>query len=261
MAVLEVRRLRIGLNRPEPTVLVSDVSLAIEEGECLGLTGQSGSGKSLTGCALSGLLPPPLAVLGGEARLMGRSLDLGGAKAMRGRRGREVFLMFQSPAGALDPSARIGPQVAEALRSARGLDRRQAKEAARELLPRVGLEPERERAYPFELSGGQRQRVLLAIAFGLRPRLLIADEPTTGLDQANQEQILTLLRELQDSQGTALCLISHDLRVLAAMAQDLAVLHRGRLVENGPLERVLASPQHWHTQELARAMQYLETEP
>ncbi len=259
MSVLEVRDLRVGLSRPEPTVLVSDVSLAIAAGGCLGLTGQSGSGKSLTGCALSGLLPPPLAVLGGEARLLGRPLDLGDPRALRGRRGREVFLMFQSPGGALDPSARIGPQVAEALRAARGLGRQQAKEAVRELLQRVDLEPERERAYPFELSGGQRQRVLLAIAFGLRPRLLIADEPTTGLDQANQEQILGLMRELRDSQGTALCLISHDLRVLAAMAQDLAVLHRGRLVESGPLERVLAAPQHWHTQELVQAMQYLET--
>ncbi|MCB2225902.1 MAG: ABC transporter ATP-binding protein [Desulfarculaceae bacterium] len=261
MSVLEVRGLHIGLRRPEPTVLVSDISLAIAAGGCLGLTGQSGSGKSLTGCALSGLLPPPLAVLAGEVRLMGQPLDLGDAKALRGRRGREVFLMFQSPAGSLDPSARIGPQIAEALRQVRGLDRRQAKQAVRELLARVGLEPERARAYPFELSGGQRQRVLLAIAFGLRPRLLIADEPTTGLDQAKQEQILALLRELRVSQGTALCLISHDLRVLAAMAQDLAVLHRGRLVESGPLDRVLAAPQHWHTQELVRAKEYLEARP
>lgn len=258
MRLLEVEGLAVGRpGGPEPP-LVSGVSLAVEPGGVLGITGQSGSGKTLTACALCGLLPPPLRVLAGRARFRGQALDLGDARVMRRRRGRDIFLVFQSPAGALDPSARVGEQVAETLWEAGGLDRPRARRTARELMAGVGLEPGCYGSYPFQLSGGQRQRALMAMALGLRPRLLIADEPTTGLDDANREHMVSLLAALAREHGVALCLISHDLRVLAALAQDLVVLERGRVVEQGPADQVLAAPAHPHTRELVAAKTYLE---
>jgi len=259
--VLEVSGLAIGLPGGQAHPLVRDLELALDAGGAVGITGESGAGKTLTACALSGLLPDPIRVLGGRVEILGEPVDVDDPRAFRRRRGREVFMVFQSPAGALDPTARIGGQVAEALWAVRGWTRADAHRESIRLLESVGLDGRLSRRYPHQLSGGQRQRVLIAIAFALKPRILVADEPTSGLDEAARRQVLALVRELRDTEGTAVVLITHDLRVLAGNVDQLVVVHDGRQVEAGPTGALLRHPAHPHTAELVRAFRRLEGAP
>ena len=261
MVVLKVEDLSLGLPGPGGRTLVSGVSFVLEPGSTLGLAGQSGSGKTLTACALCGLLPPPLRVLAGQAWFQDRPLDLTHPRRLGCRRGTDLFLLMQSPSGSLDPSAKVGSQISEVLWAMRGWERGRARSQVAELLAQVGLEPDLAGSYPWQLSGGQRQRVLLAMAFALRPRVLLADEPTAGLDEANRDQVLALLKALGTQGGSAAIIISHDLRVLSGLAREMVILHEGRQVEAGPTSQVLRQPAHAHTQELVEAMHYLERSP
>ena len=245
--------------RQGPTALVRGVSLSLEPGQVLGLIGLSGAGKSLTACALAGLLPPPLRAARGSLRLGGQALDLGRPQTWQGVRGRQVLLLFQGAGSALDPLMRVGPQIGEALAAGRTLSAAEARRQAGQALERFGLGPRAVRCYPHQLSGGMRRRVLLALAWALRPRVLIADEPTTGLDAASREEMSRMFHELTQDLGAGLLLISHDLRGMVRWAERLAVMEQGRLVEQGRAEELLTRPNHALTRALVESLAYLET--
>lgn len=256
--LLEVRDLSIGLPEPNAQVLVEKIRFSLHAGETLGIVGASGSGKTLTACALSALLPGDIRVLTGSIRYQGRNLNLSHPKKPGFRRGHDILMLFQSPSGALNPSSPVGVQIAEIIPRT-GHERRGAVfERAVGLMEMVGLEDTCFYQYPFQLSGGQRQRVLLAMAFGLEPRILIADEPTAGLDEKNRDMILNLLIKLQSETDSAAIIISHDLRVISRIAGHVMVLYQGKQVESGNVSEVLKHPMHPHTCELVEAMHYLE---
>jgi peptide/nickel transport system ATP-binding protein len=233
--------------------VLDGVSFGVAAGEVLGLVGESGSGKSLTALALASLLPSGARVAG-RVELDGRRLDTLTERELCGVRGREIGLVFQEPATALNPLHTIGAQVAETVLLHTRATRAEARARAIETLMRVGLPPERVSPdrYPHELSGGQRQRVAIAMAVALAPKLLIADEPTTALDVTTQAQILDLLHELVRDTGMSLVFVSHDLAVVATLADRVAVVRGGSLVEQGTVERVLRAPEHEYTRELVR---------
>ncbi|AEQ51512.1 ABC transporter ATP-binding protein [Pelagibacterium halotolerans] len=251
MSLLRIEKL--GLTIGDARIL-DDVSLEIGAGKVLGLVGESGSGKSLTALSIMRLLPGG-AKLTGKIGFDGRDLVAAGEGEMNGLRGQAMGMIFQEPMTALNPLMTIGDQVAETVRVHRGLERAEARMLAAETLERVGLpgatiSPSR---YPHELSGGQRQRVGIAMAIALRPRLLIADEPTTALDVTTQAQILDLLAGLVREEGMALMLITHDLAVVSQMADTIAVLRDGKVEESGPARRLIDAPQHPYTQRLLAA--------
>jgi ABC-type dipeptide/oligopeptide/nickel transport system ATPase component len=248
---LAVRDLRVAFAGGRREVL-HGVSLAARRGGRLGVVGESGSGKSLTILSVLRLLPDGARVTGGEIRFGGRDLLSLDEAAMARIRGKEIGVVFQNAAAALNPVVRIGTQVADVLRVHTGAGAREAWRRAVSLLGQTGLpDPEQQaRAYPHELSGGMAQRALIALALAPSPRLLLADEPTTGLDVTIQAQVLDLLAGRVREAGTTLVLITHDLNVVRATCDEVAVMHRGRVVERGPLERVLASPVHPYTQGL-----------
>lgn len=228
------------------------VSLAVSPGEILGLIGESGSGKSMTALAISRLLPRG-SVAGGRVLLGGRDLFGVSEREMCGVRGRDIGMIFQEPMTALNPLMTIGDQVAETARVHGGAWRAEAAALAREALDRVGLAEIPANRYPHELSGGQRQRVGIAMAVALRPRLLIADEPTTALDVTTQARVLDLIRRLVREDGIACLMITHDLAVVAEMADRLAIMTEGRIVETGPTASVLGAPIHSYTRALLAA--------
>ena len=233
---------------------LSGVSLTVGEGESFGVVGESGSGKSLTALAVMGLVPdPPGRIARGSIRFRGETLD---AEAKARLRGREIAMIFQEPMSALNPVFTVGEQVAEGLRVHERLSRRAARARAAELLGRVGIpDPFRRLGqYPHELSGGMRQRVMIAAALACRPRLLIADEPTTALDVTIQAQILALLASLQRETGMAILLITHDLGVIAQVVGRVAVMYAGRVVETGPVVPVFARPAHPYTRALLNSI-------
>ena len=234
--------------------VVKNVSLHIDAGEILGLVGASGSGKSMTARAILQLLPAG-ARMSGSVRLRGERLSSMSAAQIGAVRGRDVGMIFQEPATALNPLMRIGDQVAETVRLHRRVSVRAARDAARVALDQVGLSGEAgalERL-PFELSGGQRQRVAIAMAIIMGPSLLIADEPTTALDVITQVQVLSLLRELTTLRGMGLLLVTHDLAVIAQLADRVAVMQQGEIVEEGSTVRILRHGQHPYTQALVAA--------
>jgi peptide/nickel transport system ATP-binding protein len=236
MSLLAVRDLSVTIHE---TPILGEVAFDLQEGGIFGLVGESGSGKSITALALMGLLPEG-AEAEGTADFLGRNLLTLPEDALTRLRGAEIGMIFQEPMTALNPMKTIGDQVAETLLIHRAAGRAEARAAAREKLARVGLPEDRFplSRYPHELSGGQRQRVALAMAIALRPRLLIADEPTTALDVTTQAQILDLLKGLARDEGMALMLITHDLAVMAAMADRVAVMQKGRIVEQGETGQV-----------------------
>ena len=255
--VLDLRRLTVGF----PTLsgvarVVSDVSLEIGEREIVGLVGESGSGKSITCRAVLGLVPEPGAVLGGEAILAGRDLLQLRERDLRRIRGREVAMVFQDPTSSLNPVFTVGHQMTEALTLQRGVSQREARERAVALLDQVGIPSaaKRLRAYPHELSGGMRQRVMIALAISGRPRLLLADEPTTALDVTIQDQILVLLRQIRDETGMSIVLVSHDMGLIAQTCDRVAVMYAGRIVEVGPVADLFYQPEHPYTQALLGAI-------
>ncbi|MEU4804163.1 ABC transporter ATP-binding protein [Actinosynnema sp. NPDC023587] len=234
---------------------VREVDLTIAPGEILALVGESGSGKSVTARAVLGLLPANAEVRG-SVRLAGRELVGAGEAALREVRGRSVAMVFQEPATALNPVRTVGWQLAAVLRAHRALSRSAAHRAAVELLGLVGIpDPAtRVRHYPHQLSGGQKQRVVIALALANEPDLIIADEPTTALDVTVQAEILDLLRDLRDRLGTAILLITHNMGVVADLADRVAVLRHGELVEQAPVDELFAGPTRAYTRELLAAV-------
>ncbi|HKG04052.1 MAG TPA: ABC transporter ATP-binding protein [Conexibacter sp.] len=248
--LVRVNGLTIGFPAANGTALaVRDVAFEALRGETLGIVGESGCGKSLSLRALLGIVPQPGEVLGGEIAWDGEVDLLRDERRLRSMRGREISMIFQDPLESLNPVFSIGDQLTEVLRLRAGLARSTARLRAVELLERVGIPSAatRLRSYPHELSGGMRQRVMIAIAIACGPELLIADEPTTALDVTIQDQILGLLVELQQETGLTVLLVSHDLGVIAQMADRIAVMYAGRVVETGTVDEVLLTPRHPYT--------------
>ena len=251
MSLLRVENLSLSIG---PAPILHKVSFAAKAGRITGLIGESGSGKSMTAYAITRLLPKE-ATASGRILLDGANLLDKSERAMCALRGDDIGLVFQEPMTALNPVKTIGAQVAETVRLHRGASRTEAAAIARDTLNRVGLAAAQFplSRYPHELSGGQRQRVVIAMAIALRPRLLIADEPTTALDVTTQAGILRLLKKLVAEDGMGLVLISHDLGVVADMADDLVIMRKGEVVESGPTARVFATQAHPYTRALIRA--------
>src|SRR5260221_1478564 len=249
-ALLEVRGLRTSFARDAGRFnAVDGVSFAIQPGRTLGIVGESGCGKSVTALSIMGLIAPPGRIDGGEILFEGADLRTFSPAQMRAVRGNRISMIFQEPMTSLNPSFTIGDQIVEGIRRHRPVDAATAKRQAIEMLERVRMPSPAKRFddYPHRLSGGMRQRAMIAMALALRPRLLIADEPTTALDVTIQAQILELMRMLRDETGTAIILITHDLGVVAELAQDVAVMYAGRIVEMAPVEALFAEPQHPYT--------------
>ncbi|MGL4962636.1 MAG: dipeptide ABC transporter ATP-binding protein [Inquilinus sp.] len=256
--LLQVRNLSTQVATPTgPKLVVEDLSFDLNPGETLCIAGESGSGKSMTSLSIMGLLPQPMArVAGGQVLLEGRDLLALSERQMRRVRGGEIAMIFQEPMTSLNPVMSVGRQIAEAIRAHRKVDGAGARRLALEALEAVRIsEPERRlRQHPHELSGGMRQRVMIAMALACRPKLLIADEPTTALDVTIQAQILELMRDLRRQFGTALILITHDMGVVAEMADRVVVMNQGRVVESGPVVPLFEAPRQDYTRQLLAAV-------
>ena len=250
-ALLDVRDLRTSFRVDGGELKAVDgVSFSVEAGRTLGIVGESGCGKSVTALSIMGLVAqPPGRIAGGEIRFEGRDLLQLPAEAMRELRGDRISMIFQEPMTSLNPAFTVGDQIVEVIRRHRRVDRVEARALAIDMLRRVRIPSPEQRYddYPHRLSGGMRQRVMIAIALACGPRLLIADEPTTALDVTIQAQILDLMRTLREETGTAIILITHDLGVVAEIADEVAVMYAGRIVERAPVEALFAEPQHPYT--------------
>jgi peptide/nickel transport system ATP-binding protein len=255
--VLEVTNLTIDFDLGDARYpVVSDVSLRVHPGERVALVGESGSGKTVTILSLLGLLPPIGNVRAGEVLVAGHRLTDLPQRSLDRIRGKDAAMIFQDPMSSLNPLLRVEQQLASPMRRHLGLTRAAARSRALELLRQVGIpEPDRcLRAYPHELSGGMRQRVMIATALSCKPRLLLADEPTTALDVTIQAQIVELLKDLTDNLGVGCVLVTHDLGVVARFAHRVAVMYSGRIVEQGPVGEVFANPRHPYTQALMNSV-------
>jgi oligopeptide/dipeptide ABC transporter ATP-binding protein len=267
--LIEVRDLRTQFATDDGIITAVDgVSFTIPRGKTVGLVGESGCGKSVTALSLLQLVPPPGRVAGGQIlyhrKKEAEPIDLASlpprGEGMRSIRGNEIAMIFQEPMTSLNPVYTIGDQIGEAISLHQGLNRRHARQQAIEMLDRVGIAAPRQRVdeYPHQLSGGMRQRAMIAMALSCQPVLLIADEPTTALDVTIQAQILDLLRELQGSDaGMAILLISHDLGVIAELADEVVVMYAGRVVERGPVDDLFYEPLHPYTRGLLRSIPVL----
>ncbi|WP_229729469.1 ABC transporter ATP-binding protein [Agaricicola taiwanensis] len=249
--LLNVQNLSIRFDgAPAGVNVVDDVSLSVSRGRTLCIVGESGCGKSVTSLALMGLLTtPPARIVGGSAFFDGRDLLSLPEHERANLRGNRMAMIFQEPMTSLNPAFTIGDQIAEGIIRHRKVSKPEALERALDMLRKVRIPAPEKRlhAYPHEMSGGMRQRVMIAMALGNDPQLLIADEPTTALDVTIQAQILTLIRRLQEETGTAMILITHDLGVVAEVADEVAVMYAGRVVESGPVEAIFDNPQHPYT--------------
>ncbi len=257
MSVLIVKDLTTSLPTGEgPVPIVRDVSFELTAGRCLAIVGESGSGKSMTALSILGLVPRPLAITSGQILLEGQDLVRLSAAAQRRVRGREIAMIFQEPMTSLNPVIRVGEQVTEALLLHEKVSKRAALARALELFERVGIPDPAARleAYPHQLSGGLKQRAMIAMALIMRPKVLLADEPTTALDVTIQAQILRLLRELMGEFGTALLLITHDLGVVNQIADEVAVFYAGRIVERAPRDQFFSAPAHPYSAGLLDAL-------
>ncbi|AKQ57592.1 ABC transporter ATP-binding protein [Bordetella hinzii] len=255
--LLEVRGLRTAFHTEAGAwPAVDGVDLTVKRGEIVGLVGESGSGKSVTGFSLLGLIDPPGEVVEGEIRFKGTDLRKLGEEQMRQLRGNRIAMIFQDPLMTLNPVLKVGEQMLEAILTHENVPRQQALERCREALAMVGIPSPEKRlnAYPHEFSGGMRQRVAIAIAMLNRPDLIICDEPTTALDVTIQGQILYRMQEICREHQTALIWITHDLGVVAELADKVAVMYAGRIVEAGPVNDVLDSPRHPYTRGLLDSM-------
>ena len=256
--VLDVRDLKtVFRTRAGDIHAVNAVSFDLRPGELLGVVGESGSGKSVTMMSLIGLLPtPPADVCDGTAMLAGQDLLRMGPEALRAVRGRDIGFVFQDPMTSLNPVFTVGFQIMEPLRRHMGMDKAQARRRAAELLALVGIpDPERRlKDFPHQFSGGMRQRVMIAIALACDPKVLIADEPTTALDVTIQAQILELVKELRARLGMAIIWITHDLGVIAGIADRVMVMYGGQVVEHGRVRDVFADPAHPYTRALLQTV-------
>jgi oligopeptide/dipeptide ABC transporter ATP-binding protein len=253
MPVLSVRDLEVAFGS---TRILRGVTFDLEAGQTLGVVGESGCGKSITGFTIMGRLPVPGKILKGSIQLSGRELVGLKERDYRRVRGKDIALVMQDPFTSLNPMMRVGDQIAEALWLHQDMGKSEARTRAVGLLEDVGVPaPESSaRKYPHQMSGGQRQRVVIAMAFACKPKVLIADEPTTALDVTLQAQILRLIRELQEKEGTAVMLISHDIGAIASISSRIAVFYAGRIVETGPASVVLQHPAMPYTRALLNAL-------
>ena len=262
MALLEVRDLTVQFVRrgEQSFTAVDNVSFDVEPGQTVGLVGESGCGKSVTSLAIMRLLAKRGNKVSGSVRFEGTDLLRLSDREMRDRRGRDLGMVFQDPLSSLNPVIPIGLQITEVLERHRGMSRKAASVEAVDLLDKVGIpDPSRRLSeYPHQLSGGMRQRALIAIALACRPRLLIADEPTTALDVTIQAQILALLRELVQDTGTALIMITHDLGVVAGLCDEVNVLYGGKIVERAQRHQLFAEPRHPYTHGLLASIPRLD---
>jgi oligopeptide/dipeptide ABC transporter ATP-binding protein len=262
--LLVVEDLGVGIRSARGTFqAIEEVGFALDEGEVLGLVGESGCGKSITALAVMGLLPQPVArITGGHVWFDGTDLAALSNEQMRHMRGDRLGMIFQEPMTSLNPVYRVGDQLVEALREHRPLGRGEARREAVAMLDMVGIPAARDRtlSYPHELSGGMRQRVMIAMALICRPKLLIADEPTTALDVSTQAQILDLLLSLKREIGMAIMMITHDLGVVAEVADRVAVMYAGRIVETADVFELFRSPRHPYTDALLRSIPRLDSD-
>ncbi|NBE79982.1 ABC transporter ATP-binding protein [Micromonospora rubida] len=257
MSLLEIDDLRVAFPGPTgPINAVNGVSLKVDAGQTLAILGESGSGKSVTAQAVMGILDTPPARISGAVRLHGRELLTLPRKQRDRISGEEIGMVFQDAMAALNPVFTVGHQIMEVLRVRRGMSRADARRRAVELVDRVRIPAAKDRVrdYPHQFSGGMRQRIMIALAISLEPDLLIADEPTTALDVTVQAQVMELLAEIQRDSGMGLLLITHDLGVVAEVADDVAVMYAGRLVEQGTVEQIFDGPAHPYTEGLLASM-------
>jgi len=248
--LLEVRNLRVEFPSRRGTLLaLDDISFSIAPGEVLGVVGESGAGKSLTGSAIIGLLDPPGRIAGGEILLAGQRIDNLPYEQMRAIRGRRIGAIFQDPLTSLNPLYTIGRQLIETIRTHLPLSGDQARARAIALLQDTGIPAAEQRIdqYPHQFSGGMRQRVVIALALAAEPQLIVADEPTTALDVSIQAQVIALIRRLCKEHGTAVMLVTHDMGVIAETCDRVAVMYAGRIVEVGPVADVIHRPSHPYT--------------
>jgi oligopeptide transport system ATP-binding protein len=261
--ILSVRDLEIRFHTPEGLVrAVNDVSFDLAAGEIVGLAGESGSGKSVTALAIMGLLDsPPAEIVNGQISFNGSDLLHLSERQMRKMRANRIAMVFQDPMTSLDPVFTIGQQIAEPLRVHRNLRGRAARRRTLELLDQVGVPDPARRIhdYPHQLSGGMRQRVLIAMALSCEPEVLLADEPTTALDVTIQAQILALLERLRRELGLAMLLITHNLGIMSSLADRVAVMYAGRILESGRAGDVLRNPAHPYTEALLRSTPRIES--
>jgi peptide/nickel transport system ATP-binding protein len=261
MALLDVDNLTVEFPTRRGTLRALDgISLSIEPGEILGVVGESGAGKSLTGTAIIGLLEPPGRIAGGQILLNGKRIDNLPYEAMRHIRGRQIGTIFQDPLTTLNPLYTIGHQLIETIQTHLDLSNADARKRAISWLSEVGIPAAAQRidAYPHEFSGGMRQRVVIALALCAEPRLVIADEPTTALDVSIQAQIITLLKRLTREHGMSVMLVTHDMGVIAETADRVAVMYAGRIAEIGPVAEVVKHPAHPYTEGLMGSIPSLE---
>ncbi|MDH3968032.1 MAG: ABC transporter ATP-binding protein [Rhodospirillales bacterium] len=244
--------------------VLDHVTLDVNSGEILGIVGESGCGKSMTALSIMGLVPdPPGKVTSGSIKIGGMELVGMQLDSLRQIRGKDIGMIFQEPMTSLNPVFTVGEQIAESVRLHENASPKAAMDRAVEMLKAVDI-PEAERrarAYPHQLSGGMRQRVMIAMALACRPKVLIADEPTTALDATVQAQIFDLLQDLQEETGTAIILITHDMGAIAELADAVAVMYAGRVVEKGTVDAVLSAPQHPYTKGLITCVPHLEPDP
>ena len=262
-ALLEVCNLRVEFpTRNGTLVALNDISFEIAPGEILGVVGESGAGKSLTGAAIIGLLDPPGRIASGEVRFDGRRIDNLPYDEMRKVRGRHIGAIFQDPLTSLDPLYTIGQQLIETIQTHLPVSTSEARQRAIRLLQETGISAAAERLdqYPHQFSGGMRQRVVIALALAGEPKLIVADEPTTALDVSIQAQIISLLRRLCKEHGAAVMLVTHDMGVIAETCDRVAVMYAGRIVEIGPVRAVIHTPAHPYTTGLMGSIPALDEE-
>jgi peptide/nickel transport system ATP-binding protein len=261
--VLSVRNLQVEFQTRRHTLRAIDgVSFDIAKGEVLGVVGESGAGKSVTGSAVIGLIDPPGRIAGGEISLSGLRIDNLAPEEMRKIRGKRIGMIFQDPLTSLNPLYRIGDQIVETIRTHMSLSEQAARKRAIDLLAEVGIPAPEKRinAYPHEFSGGMRQRVVIALAICAEPELIIADEPTTALDVSVQAQIIALIKRLGRDHGTAVMLVTHDMGVIAETCDRVAVMYSGRIAESGPVQDVIKTPLHPYAKGLMGAIPTLTGE-
>jgi oligopeptide/dipeptide ABC transporter ATP-binding protein len=262
--LLEVRGLRTHFASERGEVRAVDgVDFRLERGRTLGIVGESGCGKSVTALSIMGLVPqPPGRIAGGEVRFEGEDLLQAPVQRLRDLRGDQLSMIFQEPMTSLNPAFQVGGQIAEAILRHKNVNKSGAEEQAVDMLRKVRIPSPETRAgeYPHQLSGGMRQRVMIAMALACNPKLLIADEPTTALDVTIQAQILELMRALREELGTAIILITHDLGVIAELADDVIVMYAGKVVERCAVPRLFAEPQHPYTIGLLGSIPRLDLE-
>lgn len=260
--LLDIKNLSVTYKTEDGIVYaVNDLNMEIGHKETLGFVGETGAGKTTTAMTIMGLLPtPPGKVTSGEILFNGRDMLTISDKERRSILGEEISMIFQDPMTSLNPSMRVGDQIVEMIRLHKKIGKKEAMVEAENLLEMVGIRRERARSYPHQFSGGMKQRVVIAIALACRPKLIIADEPTTALDVTIQAQVMNLIKELKEKFGTSMILITHDLGIVAEICDKVAIMYAGQIVEYASVEKVYNNPSHPYTNGLFNSIPKLDTE-